>query len=362
MNYRLADILAEKSLNTTATEVIPINIQDPISRIDILWKPTLWDDAMAAALPAGITKIELVDGSDVLHSLNGRENQALCLYDRRLPTMNSPRLISGNISHCMMGIDFGRYLFDPELAFDPTKFRNPQLKITHDCTAVGALTTVHSLTIKAHIFDEKAISPIGFLTANEHFVWTPSAADKYEYVNLPLDRVIRQILLRGHLDATDPTNVVDYFKLSEDNDKRIPFDVELSDYCHMMRGVWQQIIEGVTEYASYTPGHFYKYVTPTDEFTQPLMMGNTTGVYVWATAATKGGLMQRMASDTMGCSGMVFGYLPHHCIQFPFGDQKDINDWYDVTRLGSLRARMMSGDDCSTTSVISLVLQQLRRY
>ena len=95
MNYRYATILAEKSLSTKGTETIPINIQDPISRLEIGWHPTLNDNAMLAALAVGISKIELVDGSDVLHSLNGRANQALCIYDRRVPTMNHGELIDG---------------------------------------------------------------------------------------------------------------------------------------------------------------------------------------------------------------------------------------------------------------------------
>ncbi len=95
MNYRQATILAEKTLGTATTLTVPINLQDPISRIDLLYKPTLVSSGMLAALAVNISKIELVDGSDALHSLNGRQNQALCIYDRKVPTMNSGVLSGG---------------------------------------------------------------------------------------------------------------------------------------------------------------------------------------------------------------------------------------------------------------------------
>ena len=36
-------------------------------------------------------------------------------------------------------------------------------------------------------------------------------------------------------------------------------------------------------------------------------------------------------------------------------------DWYDVTRLGSLRATLLSATT-ETTALVSVILQQLRRY
>lgn len=365
MNYRDATVLAEESLGAAATKTIDLNIQDLISRIDISYKITLEDYAMLAALATPITKIELVDGSDILHSMNGRQNQALCIYDRRVPTMNHDIIASGAGSHATLGIDFGRFLYDPELAFDPKKFRNPQLKITHNRALLSAATTTHSIEIHAQCFDEKTISPIGFLVAREHHVWTPSTENEYGYVDLPTDMVIRQLLLRPYLTQVNPTNVVDYFKLSEDNDKRIPFDLELTSYVKRMHGVWQKLQEGCGD-TCWDTAVIKKYVTPTEEETNWLAMQMTGAASTYCPslgAVITGGYVE-MISSTSGVNyqGIVSGYIPHHCIQFPFGRQDQIDDWYDVTRLGSLKARMQAAASCSTTSEVSLILQQLRRY
>ncbi len=359
MNYRIATILAEKSLGTKTTETIPLNVQDPISRIEIGWRPRLLNNAMLAALAVGISKVELIDGSDVLHSLSGRQNQALCLYDRRVPTMNDGNLISGSYQYATLGIDFGRFLYDPELAFDPTKFRNPQLKITHDSTLLGADTSTHSLEVFAHLFDERAISPVGFLTAREHFVWTPSGNNVTQEADLPTDMPIRQILLQPYFTGKAPTSVVDYFKLSEDNDKRIPLDLELTSYCKRMRGSWKTLEEVISDYVD-SGGSYDKYVAPTSEFTVVSGLPHT-GMTVTLDTYVNGGFVRLISNNTAMLVAIAHGYLPHHCIQFPFGRQDMIDDWYDVTRVGSLKAKMVSATT-ETTALVGLILQQLRRY
>ncbi len=359
MNYRIAEVLANKALGTASTETIDINVQDPISRIEIVWKPRLMDNAMLAALAVGISKIELIDGSDVLHSLSGRQNQALCLYDRRVDTLNNGNLIAGSYQQATMGIDFGRFLYDPELAFDPTRFRNPQLKITHDSTLLGANTSTHSLEVFAHLFDEKAISPVGFLVAKEHYAYTPASNNAYEYIDLPTDMIIRQLLLQPYFAGKAPTSVVDYFKLSEDNDKRIPFDLELTSYVRRMRGQWRVLQEALSDYVD-SGGSYDKYVTPTDEFTVVSGIPHT-GMSVTLDTYTNGGFVQLISDNTAMLVGIAHGYLPHHCIQFPFGRQDQLDDWYDVTKVGNLRARTQSATT-ETTAVVGLILQQLRRY
>ena len=58
--------------------------------------------------------------------------------------------------------------------------------------------------------------------------------------------------------------------------------------------------------------------------------------------------------------GWVHGYLPHHCFDFVFGDPNDLDDLYDVTKLGHLNLRLEAGDGGGTTGEVAI--QQLRRY
>lgn len=360
MNYRLAEVLAAKSV-TTETITIDINIQDPISRIEIAYDVTLASNAMQAQLGANVTKIELVDGSDVLFSLNGLECQALCIYDRRVPTMNDSNLTNGAHAHAHFGLDFGRWLWDELLAFDPKQFRNPQLKITFDVDACDASAATSAVEVFAHTFDEKVISPMGFLMSKVHHAWTPSGADVYEYIDLPTDHPIRQLLIRGFLTQVHPDGVVDYARLSEDNDKRVVFDMNLSSYLRRMKGVWLPVEDNVFEYCN-AAGQYNKYVTPTSYDTIWAGMSMSvipTGVDTYII----GGYLQLLTeSATPMLGGRVKGWCPNHTFQIPFGKQGDLDDWYDVMGKGSVVLRLMSGGSCSTTSVVSVILQQLRRY
>ena len=132
MNYRLAKLLSPEDLGTAGTKVIDINVSDVISRIDIIFRTKNGDTAFEDHPAGNITKIEMVDGSDVLFSLSGREAQALNFYDRGRPADNHMTGSNGEYMRAIFGLDFGKYLFDPTLAFDPSKFINPQLKITWD--------------------------------------------------------------------------------------------------------------------------------------------------------------------------------------------------------------------------------------
>lgn len=359
MNYRTAKILAEKDLTAGAgTETIEINVSDVISRIAFSWRVTKAIEGMASYAHKDISKIELVDGSEVLHSLDGGQNQALCMYDRGAKTMNHGQHLGANSEFSVFGIDFGRYLFDPMLALDPRRFKNLQLKITYDEDVADTSATANGLEVWAECFDEKIVSPIGFLTAKNHESWSLTTAGVYHYVDLPTDRPIRKLLIQGYRAAYEPWYQVIEARLDEDNEKRIPFDWDLEDYHRMCKGLnfgeVEEEFEGLVQSGTKT-----YYLTPTDFYCQ-LQLSPLDALTNWPGVAGRGGQFVITWSGDFWVYGKASGYLPNHCFCFPFGDQKDIDDWYDITKLGSLRLRLKSGTGNSGN--VDTILQQLRRY
>lgn len=360
MNYRITKLLAETNLSSAGTKTIDINVKDLISRIVIAWRIGAGAHGMDSYPHTDITKIELIDGSEVLHSLNGGENQALCIYDRKVPTMNHGQHMSGDSEYSVYGIDFGRFLHDPLYAFDPTKFVNPQLKITYvfnNCYASGVSSG--NLEVWAHAFDEKQIMPVGFLTAKEIKDFSISAAGVYDYVELPTDRVMRKLFIQGYRSAYEPWYQVIEARLNEDNDKRVPFDWDLEDYHRTMKGVNKPVEEQLIALIGVATKNYF--VTPTDYWVSPMLTvrggygdlsagGTSRGGSVAITCAAGGG----------GVNAVVRGYLPNHVFEFPFGDQMDPDDWYDVTKVGSLELRLKTGT--GTSGNIRTFVQQLRRY
>ena len=361
MKYRETTLLGRTDLGEAGTKVIDINLLDPISRIDICFEIRNWSAEWTAQLGSCLPKIELVDGSEVLFSMNGLEAQALNIYDRKVSTMNGDYYNAGNLIMGNYGIDFGRFLYDPELAFDPKQFRNPQLKLTWDEDAMMAVTGVNYMEVLASVFDEKIISPIGFLMSKKHYAYTPTAADAYQYIDLPTDHPIRKMLIRGFLEKTDPYKVVDEARLSEDNDKRVVFDMNLQRHIQKMRGVWSPVIELWQEYGSPAVGIYDIFFTPTHELSFPAIIGRVTGSDPWVEDSMPGGYLSWRSGGGTYCQGMVIGYLPNHCIELPFGLPDEIDSWYDVQNKGSVQLRLLSAASFAG-SVISVILQQMRRY
>ena len=164
MKYRLAQLFAQKSYTADATETIDIDVADPISQLIIeLGVVNVGSVAPTAHAIACLTKVELVDGSDVLFSLSGYEAEAADIYHNGMLRANYNPYLDGMECQRFVGINFGRKLWDPMLAFDPKQFRNPQLKLTLDINAGGNAPVTNKLRVWANLFDEKVISPQGFL-------------------------------------------------------------------------------------------------------------------------------------------------------------------------------------------------------
>lgn len=359
MKYRVAKILAEESLSASGTKTIDLNVGEPISRIDLRYQVTKSKNDMDGPPAKDITKIELVDGSDVLHTLSGYENQALCIYDRRVPTMNHGQLYNGNSQRSVYGIDFGRFLWDPMFAFLPNKFKNPQLKITYNTILSDTGATSPLLEVIAHLFDEKAVSPVGFLMSKELYNAACPASTAFDYVDLPTDYPIRQMLLRGYEDAKEPWQAILEARLDEENLKRIPFDWDIEQYHQVMKGVWPVVTEQVIAVA--TTGGTPIYVTPTDYYAVLLALAVVSDEPVNIPTWMPGGKFTALAATNASFAGIAYGYLPNHCIQFPFGLQDDPDDWYDVTKKGSVQLRIKGGLR-GANAEYQIVLQQLRKY
>jgi len=361
MNYRTADVLTEEDASSAKTKTIDLTLRDIVSRMFIRFKAkNAGVRATLLANPAAlITKIELVDGSDVLFSLNGYEAQALNYYDQ-LVTPDT-EIIDGDNDwqHACFMIDFGRFLFDPVLAFDPTKFTNPQLKITHNYKALDANAVEGKLLVQAHIFDEKVPTPTGFLMSKEIQTYS-SGDDTYEYVEIPTDHPMRQLLVRAYLTNKSFESEINEIRLSEDNDKRIPFDLSIEPYIRYLCGTLPPIHEHFQLRAQTSATYFYIIATY-----WPIIYGMSQTVADWVrSSAAYEGEKQAMASATQMSSpfmGYATGYVPHQTLSFPFGLQQEIADWYDVTKLGSLRARL-HGTSGASAAEVTLFSQQVRNY
>jgi len=362
MNYRLATILASENQDTDITKVIDINLVDPISQMQVIYVPLNGAEALPDGHPAEcITKIELVDGSDVLYSLSGKEAQAVDWYHNKVEPHNLMFYINGVASRETYNLNFGRYLYDPELALDPGKLVNPQLKITIDINAGGCTVASGDLIVLASIFDEKKITPVGFLMHKEIKDY-PLSASGHEYTDLPTDFPIRKLLIRGQVEGTDMYSVFANIKLSEDNDKRVPIDLPFDQIMEAMVAQTRPYREALLTHGA-TAGRYY-FITPNHLVRCVASRGDdaASGEECWAWAAGGGRVNVWSSIDGRNVDLHVEGWCPHGVLEIPFGKQEDLADWYDVTKVGSLRLDVTAGSTMSSSEAMQVLLQQLRKY
>jgi len=362
MKYRVATILAREAVSSDLTKVIDLNLADPVSQIHVVYEST----GASSGSPDGpaakcVTKIELVDGSDVLFSLSGQEAQAVDFYHRRQEPGNLPIYLNGMNAEMIYNLNFGRFLFDPMFAFDPKKFTNPQLKITIDRNAGGMTSTAGFLTVLAHIFDEKPISAEGFLMHKEIKDYSMGSAS-HEYTDLPTDFPYRKLFVAAQTYGTGLEYLINTLKLSEDNDRKIPINLTMFELLRALTALTPPYKERLL--VSGGASGLYFYCTPC--YWPRVAISQWEGSNNAKTATVFGGDGGRGNYYLEGVGNNydinVEGWAPHGAIEIPFGLQDDPDDWYEVAGLGSLRLDVLSISGRSSSDKVQVFLQQLRRY
>lgn len=355
MNYRLANILAEESIDTAATKTLDINLADPISRIVIQAKGTNSSGVPTAHPAKMISKIELVDGSDVIFSLSGVEAQALNFHN------------SGKMPHTVLNyvndvsviatyhLDFGRFLYDPLLALDPRKFVNPQLRITHNKALGGSAPDAGKLYCYAHIFDDKEVSPEGFLMSKEQYSFSITASAT-EHIDLSVDHPYRVLMIMSMAAALQPWQQFNTVKLDQDNGRRIIINGEKTSDLLKLFAQWPSFSENII--ATMKNGTTVAFCSASYN-REGVLVGVGADADAYITETWGGSIsMTDGAACTVTC--VVDGEAPHGSLAIPFGMQGDPADWFDVSEVGSLKLDLAaSADGSGTTEIVS---QQLRKY
>jgi len=358
MNTRIATILAAADLGASGTKIIDINLKDVISRITVNYRTVNADTTIIAHPAACVEKIEMVDGSDVLFSLSGFQTQGMNFYDRNGKVPNTSVRTYASTQRAVFTIDFGRFLFDPVVAFDPTKFANPQLKITFDRTKANAACVTSDCEVLAHIFDELAPSPAGFLMSKEIYSYVVGTTG-FEYIDLPVDHTTQQIYAKAFLAPYGMTSIWDEFKLSEDNDKRIPLAHSADELERIAFETYGIVKEHVKCNAAAGVANFYGMPTSSG-----FAVGSVEGGYEDLAAFSQGGGQFAIDNVTGALRARVtmIGNCPHGVIPLLPKPGPEILDWWDVKKLGSLRLRVKDSAPAADTYTGEIFVKQYRPY
>ena len=356
--HRYSEILADESITTAGTKTIDVNLTDPISAIFGQVRLTNNGSTPTGHPVAALPKIEVVDGSDVICSLTGRQAQAKQFFDQGKPPLNILAYLNDVQCIASFVILFGRYPWDEEMGLDPTRFNNLQIKIQHNYALGGSSPDAATLQVYGMLFDSMPPSLKGFIQSKEIYSYSLTSG-AYEYVELPRDYPLRRLILQSLAADKAMNDQLNEVKLSEDHDKKIIIEEAVSNLIKFGLGPDMQYNEEI--FGSSAMGGVDHYVTPVHEV-HGVFNAMDSGVAI-AKEETPGNLFKIIsASATPNVRGLIRGYCPHGCFPVNFGDPSYPPDAWDVTGLKSARLRIKGGSSVGSASTAQVVAEQYRMY
>jgi hypothetical protein len=211
--------------------------------------------------------------------------------------------------------------------------------------------------IIAECFDEKAVSPVGFLQNKEFYTFTPVTGG-YEYVDIDRDKVIRKLMVQVKKPGSGIGLSLAELRLSEDSDKKVPFDILMDDLVTLNAFQFGE----VSQYVGGSGDSSYPYFGAPGYSGRAAINLQDVAESFLVNPYDCGKLNIGSTTTTNITEGIWKGLAPYQCIVYPFGEQMDIGDWYDPAKLGSLKLRLKGGSAVPSGAKTNVILQQLRRY
>ena len=366
MNQRQAYIANRAVLADSGEMVTDISLRDPITALWVEMRAQNGATYNKASFMASCIKtVELIDGSDVLVSLDGYEAFALGCYHLGYIPYNLVCESGSLYQNCFFPIFFGRWLGDDQMSLDATKFSNLQLRFKWDLAAVNAvgatgfLSGSGRLTVMATVM-EGAGAPSGYLAARQHYNFT-TAASGTTYIDLPTDYPLKALYLRSYKAASGGVAGISNVKVNCGQGKFVPVDMGVTD-----------LVRWLTMF--YPPMHYKQLVVAAngntcywllkkDEVIQ--LQGTVADTVI--TAVQQGVGETALIITTAGSAdstqreidALVEGWLPVSTAYLPFGDPTDPGSYFNPTPWGNVRLELTNSEASAASYV---VLEQAKPY
>ncbi len=366
MLRRLAYIENQKVLADSGEITSDITVRDPITALWVELRATNGGTRNLANFLAGcIDTVDIIDGSTVLVSMDGYEAFAVAAYHLGHIPYQLIAETEGLTQNCYFPILFGRWLGDEQIAFDPTRFNNPQIRFKWNLAnintvgATGFLTGTGRLTIMADIM-EGAPAPGGLLMHKEHYSFT-TAVSGVEYIDLPTDYPHRSLFIRSHEAGVGQMSGISNVKVSCDQGKFIPFDMRQTDfrrwltlryppfhYKHLLKaanGTTVQLIPKQDEQVNYQP-----------EVADCVVSAPNNGIGEQTLAVYTAGAAD---ANYRNIWALVHGWLPFGTAYVPWGEYDDPASWLDASIFRSIRLELTQ-DNAGASAFV--VVEQAKAY
>ncbi len=361
---RQPTIMSATDLGASGTKVIDITETKQISRISILFSVTVATvSLMIGTLRKTVSKVEIVDGGKVLWSASGDALGGIDFYTSGKPSYTELSLTAADLLYGVIHINFGRYLYDKDLAFRPEMYDNPQLKITWDEDAANTSAVVNSFTVLADVDDNPAGGPAGGMLSVSDVKTYGMAVSSHDYTVLPVDRTIRAVYMRMFTEDHDADTLLDNVKLDVDNDSSVLLNVDGRQALQMLRE-YGLVTYPVVLDAAVTAKDLY---LPTASQNKVAIDYDATAFVTaqskFALAANKGAFQDIAASvDIKAETAIVSGLMPGGVMPLFLGDKNDPESWLTLPSTSTLRLDVTSSAAADVNDINEIIVESVIRY
>jgi len=367
MRNREVYLFRDETMGVAATRIVNLDFSNPVMSLDLHVRGKRTDiDAYNnnILISLCVSKIEVVDGSDVIFSTDMCEAMGVQRYaNNEVPKMLIDGVANGmNDAH--VKIRFGRDDSDQEWMLDPRKFVNPQIKITYNLPvgALGYVAGQQTMTLKATVCENPVRDPMGFLMTKNIYGWSKASAGD-ETIDMPRDYLYRLMNLRVYDGVFSAHSEFSHIKLSCDIDRFVPFDIDGDDLSkkEIERYGLGSNVSGATGDA---PNQ--NYVWHPFGYSQGMaMFGCGSGDCIYNRGSSPWRNLPSECNDASVTAARYtewncFGYEYNNNIPYPFGNLRDAEEFFDPTSFKSVRLIVTQAKTAGLSSAV--VLQQLRPY
>jgi len=311
-----------------------------------------------------VSKLELVDGSDIWASCSMQETQALNCFNGSQFNHDLPKKILSAGAAVVVSeeavMNFGRWIGDRDYYLDTSKLKNPLLRLTHALTisaTAGFATGTGQVSVVLRVIDSNPPPYKGCVMSKE-LKSVSTAASGDDQTVLPLDWPYMGLLIGALKTTILPDAVLTNMKLWADTGRIVYFDETMTDI----------LADNIERY-----GYFHEDFNPLSDTAATFLSdlyyrtrawagtGGATGILKVSSVTAESIVMAfttGQAADTM--TARIEGVSPHGSVYIPFGSGVDPADFLDP-KADNIAELKLFNTQGTAAAALTVVAQQIRQ-
>ena len=364
MVKRKSVLLAAQDLGASGTKIIDIFDKEDISAIYIRMQFTVATvSVMLANIARVISKIEIADGGNVLYSVSGEQAQAIAYYLTKQMPFSKFGLTVGNACTAIIPIYFGRFDGDRELAFRPTLYANPQLKITYDEDAANTSAVVNSFSVYASLLTDSYSGQAKGMLVSKEIVSNVMTASAHAYVDLPTDLPFAKLIIQAYSTDHSPETLIDNIKLEVNNGQQVMIDQSFPDFVRETYSKYPTIVQSHVMDAAVTAKTIYADISSEQQINVEMDDTAVTAAGELPASTWTGQLLSLSASVAIKAKkATITGRNPSSCVSLDMGELDDPTSFATFNRQDSVRLDLTQSSDADSGDTLRVCALQLLNY